>query len=67
MERLLKYFLPERYQLDIKIDKYANTIGVCREFGKHEYELERYFDHYLACVCLIRRIDKTKLPAQEGL
>ena len=27
MERLLKYFVPERYQLDIKIDKYAKTIG----------------------------------------
>ena len=50
-------------------DPEANTVGraFCKEFGKHEYELERYFDHYLAMLCLIRRIDKTKLPQQEGL
>ncbi len=27
MERLAKYFVPEKYALDLKIDKYAKTIG----------------------------------------
>ena len=47
----------------------ADTYGraFCEEFGKHEFEIERYYDHYLACLCLLRRIDRTKLPPQAGL
>ena len=47
----------------------ANKFGraFCEEFGAHEFELERYYDHYLASLCLLRRIDTTKLPPQEGL
>ena len=46
-------------------DKYGRAAYA--EFGAHEFEMERYFDYYLAGVCLFRRIDKTKLPPQEGL
>ena len=50
---------------DAAADKYGRSF--CEEFGAHEFELERYHDHYLASLCLLRRIDRTKLPAQEGL
>ena len=48
----------------------SNTYGraFCEEFGKHEFELERYYDHYLASLCLLRRIDPSKIVIQqEGL
>ena len=46
-------------------DKYGRAF--CEAFGAHEFELERYYDHYLASLCLLRRVDRTKLPPQEGL
>ena len=46
---------------------YKKAQAFCREFGRHEYEIERYYDHYLASVCLNRRIDKAKIPQQEGM
>jgi len=50
---------------DAAADKYGRSF--CEAFGAHEFELERYYDHYLASLCLLRRIDRTKLPPQEGL
>ena len=46
-------------------DKFGRAF--CEEFGAHEFEIERYYDHYLASLCLLRRVDRTKLPPQEGL
>ena len=47
----------------------ANKYGraFCAEFGKHEYELERYYDQFLGTNCLIRRIDAKKVVLQEGM
>ena len=50
---------------DAAADKYGRDFYTA--FGKHEYELERYYDHYLGSACLMRRVDKTKIPLQAGM
>lgn len=41
--------------------------GFYQSFGFHEFEIERYFDHMLACRCLQRRISGSEKDPQEGM
>lgn len=38
-----------------------------QSFGRHEFEIERYFDHMLACRCLHLRVAGTVRAPQEGM
>ena len=46
---------------------YELAVEFYRSFGRHEFEIERYYDHCLACRTLNLIVARHSTPPQEGL
>ena len=46
---------------------YEHAVDLYRSFGAHEFEIERYYDHCLACRTMNLMVAQTAAPPQEGL
>ena len=46
---------------------YELAVEFYRSFGRHEFEIERYFDHCLACRTMNLIVARHSTPPQEGL
>ena len=46
---------------------YELALAFYRRFGRHEFEIERYYDHCLACRTLNLKVARNTAPPQEGL
>ena len=46
---------------------YELALEFYRSFGRHEFEIERYYDHCLACRTMNLIVARSVVPLQEGL